>query len=484
MFRKLWIKFGLAFLLVFALLPAYPVLASNGPEIADDEAIFPVPAWTAPEGFEPLITEPAVTLYRKNYPNGTPDYMQVIFLNQGASVDLLHGILDQDREGRGAFGGNDARFNLDSLKGYWAQAQRESDSAFCVVNGSFFYMPETPTRLPFSLKVDGKIITDGFGNDQYPEQKLMLELWPDHANIRPLNGTDFYQSTAPNILAGLTEDANKRARYAVGRTFVGIQDRDSDGQFETLYILSTQTHTQSGAAGVLKEFGAQKVMMLDGGGSTQLTCQGNEYIATGRLIPQAIAVFSADEGGLEASLLSAPEKLTSGLDEVISQLWILQNSGELPWLPGEHRLIIEAGPYWAEQHFSPEETVKPGQQLQFDWELPAFDQPGTYPLTLQWYITGAGRRTESQQHHLELTVLRENPALQSAGQEAQAEWGSLQSSQLQGEFKDAQGATGDNPLSAQVEKISLRGILLVPAIIIPLGLLLFGFFRWLRSYSV
>lgn len=479
MFRKLCAQFTLALLLGFNLGPVGSVLAFHDPGKQEELSYLPAASRSIPEGFEPVLSAPAVTLYRKNYPNGTPDYVQVVLLNQGAAVDLLHGIIDHERPERGVFGGNDARFNLDSMNGFWRYAEKQNESAFCVVNGSFFYMPETPTRLPFALKVDGKVLTDGFGEDQYPDQKLMLELWDDHADIQPLSGADLYQSSAPDIIAGLTEEANKRAKYAVGRTFVGIQDQDADGQFETLFILSTQTHTQSGAAKVLKDFGAEKVMMLDGGGSTQLICQGQEYIATGRLIPQAVAVFSALPGGLEATLIEAPVKLTSGIGEVIYQEWILQNSGDLPWLAGEHRLVLEAGPYWTEQHFSPEETVQPGQKLQFSWELSPFNQPGTYSLSLNWYITGAGRQSDTWQHEQELIIFSDDPTMQSSGLPSEAEWGNPQALQSQ-----SSGEAGELTLYGQAEKISLRGMLIVPAIILPLGLLLFAFFRWLRSYSV
>ncbi len=266
------------------------------PYPAADNEYLPVPEepWTAPDGFELILSAPAVEMYRKTYPEGTPDYVQVVQLNQGAVVELMYAPLDTPRPGRGSYGGNDARFNLESIQGFWRLAERTSENAFCVSNGSFFYMEETPTRLPFPLKVDGVILTDGYALEAYPDQKLMLELWSDRADIRALDGDALYKSRAKNIIAGLTVDANKRPNYAVGRTFIGLQDRDDDGEMEVMYVLNTQTHTQSGATHILREFGAQKLMMLDGGGSTQLICQGQEYIASGRLIPQAIAIYASN----------------------------------------------------------------------------------------------------------------------------------------------------------------------------------------------
>ena len=43
---------------------------------------------------------------------------------------------------------------------------------------------------------------------------------------------------------------------------------------------------------MLRDFGADKVMMLDGGGSTQLICNHSVYVPSVRAIPQAIAVVA------------------------------------------------------------------------------------------------------------------------------------------------------------------------------------------------
>jgi hypothetical protein len=151
-------------------------------------------------------------------------------------------------------------------------------------------MPESPTRLPFTLKVDGEIVSDGYGKEQFQGKKLMLELWDDHADIRVLSREALYDSSAPNIVAGLAEDAPKNIKKYVGRTFVAVVDEDGDGLYETVLIFSTRTARQLDAASVLRSFGAHKIMMLDGGGSTQLICRDQPIIASERLIPQAIGV--------------------------------------------------------------------------------------------------------------------------------------------------------------------------------------------------
>jgi hypothetical protein len=205
-----------------------------------------------------------VWLFRKSYSNGNPDYVQVVDLRRGARLMLLHGQLTEPRPGKGSYGGDDPRMTSLALQTYWQKAAAADPYAFCVTNGGFFYMPEYPTRLAFPLKVDGEMVTEGWGIKTYPDQKLMLELWADRADIRDLTADTLHGSTAPDIVGGLAEDANKRAKYAVGRTFFGVDDRDGDGVYETVLVLNTLTARQIDAAGTLRSFGADKVMMLDG----------------------------------------------------------------------------------------------------------------------------------------------------------------------------------------------------------------------------
>jgi len=247
-----------------------------------------------PEGFQVTKSAEGIRLFKKTYKNGTPDFVQIVSLDQGASVELLHGSVTAERSGKGVFGGNDARFQSQSLKKFWNVASRLSDQVFCVTNGQFFYMPESPTRLTLPLKVDGQVITDGFGADQFIGKRLMLELWQGHADIRELSAENLYNSSAPDVIGGLSAEANRRAKDYTGRTFVGVQDRDRDGLHEILYVFNTRTARQVDADAVLRSFGAEKTMMLDGGGSTQLICQDENIITSERAIPQALAMIAGD----------------------------------------------------------------------------------------------------------------------------------------------------------------------------------------------
>lgn len=257
------------------------------------------PAPEIPDGFYLIREAPGITMYQKDYQGGSPDYVQLIDLSQGAQIVAMHGEVKEERAGKGAYGGNDARILSQSLNKYWNQLTSINPDAFCVTNGQFFYMKESPTRLPFPLKVNGEIISDGYGINEFPDQKLILELWEDRAFISSLSQESLYYSDAPNIIAGLSQTASKRIDRYVGRTFVGIDDRNVDGNYETVMIFNSSLARQVDAAGILESFGADRVMMLDGGGSTQISCQGKSYIYSERLIPQAIGVIAAPAGSTE-----------------------------------------------------------------------------------------------------------------------------------------------------------------------------------------
>lgn len=260
-----------------------------------------------PTGFEKVTAVYGAQLYRKDYQGGNPDFVQVVDLSLGAKIELLHGSIKEKREGHGAYGGDDPRILSRSLQQYWDEFTANHANPFCVVNGQFFYMPESPTRLPFPLKVDGQIVSDGFGKQQFPGQKLMLELWRGRADIRQLSKAALYSSTAPNIVAGLAEDARKAINKYVGRTFIGVVDKDGDARYETVLVFTTRSARQVDAAEVLRSFGAQKVMMLDGGGSTQMICMDKSYIASERLIPQALGV----QGGVPPSPSNKKAQISS-----------------------------------------------------------------------------------------------------------------------------------------------------------------------------
>jgi hypothetical protein len=290
------------------------ILAPNGRGYAADlrqgqSNPDPPGAIQVPDGFILVMQDAGVQLLRKDYPHGTPDYVEVIRLDQGAAIQVLHGAIAEPRTGKGVYGGADPTFFSHTIQDFWGDFSSTESDAFCVTNGQFFYMKESPTRLPFPLKVGGKVLSDGYGLKDFPDKKLMLELWNDHARITPLSEWTLYSSSAPDIVAGLAEDAPKNIKKYVGRTFVGVMDRDQDGRSETVLLFNTRSARQVDAANVLYSFGASQVMMLDGGGSTQLICRGEALITTDRYIPQALGVLAASPESEIIQALAAPDPL-------------------------------------------------------------------------------------------------------------------------------------------------------------------------------
>lgn len=340
----------------------------------------------APLDFRLLDVDRGIQLFRKDYPSGNPDFVQVIDLSQGARLELLHGQITEERPAKGSFGGPDPRFTSLDIRTYFQQASQQDPAVFCVTNGEFFYMPEYPTRLAFPLKVNDQVITEGWGIDTYPDQKLILELWEDRADIQELSQSALYGSAAPDILGGLAEEANKRAKYAVGRTFVGLADQDQDRLYETVLILNTQTALQSGAAAVLRSFGAQKVMMLDGGGSTQLLCRSGWHIRSDRPVPQAIAIFAGPPPPVQARLLRITDWPVLVEGEGFPLRMEIQNTGTLSWPAGDTELFLDAGALGFPLRLPIRGDVLPGQTAVFSDTLSTFRRAGVYQFELNWDI--------------------------------------------------------------------------------------------------
>jgi hypothetical protein len=76
---------------------------------------------------------------------------------------------------------------------------------------------------------------------------------------------------------------------------LGVADGDGDGRSEILLLYSATAATKAQAVSTLRAFGARALVMLDGGGSTQLMCAGEGYIVQSRPLPQMVAVMAAGE---------------------------------------------------------------------------------------------------------------------------------------------------------------------------------------------
>ncbi|MCL2932357.1 MAG: phosphodiester glycosidase family protein [Trichodesmium sp. MAG_R03] len=242
-------------------------------------------------GFKIISNSKGTTLYQKDL-----DYLQVIDLTQGAKIDFIYGNITDNGTKKGAYGGNDPQFERQTISQVWSNLSSENSSLFCITNGQFFRNDRnSSTALAFPVKSDGIIVSEGYaGEIEFPDEKLMLEVWNNRALISKFQPNSLQLSTAPNLIVGLQENADKGVEDQTGRTFIGVQDQDGDRLHETILIFTSKQATQPHATNVLKSFGATQVIMLDGGGSTQLICQGNNYINSPRTIPQMITISSGN----------------------------------------------------------------------------------------------------------------------------------------------------------------------------------------------
>jgi hypothetical protein len=251
-----------------------------------------------PDPFSLFTAAPGVAVYGNESEEGAEEYVQVLDLKAGARLLFWVGTIDDAGRGQGQFGGPNPRIKRYYLPDVWPALQSEQPDMLCLANGTFFRdtidgLWVDPTQLAFPLKREGRVLSEGYERRRFRRDRAMLQLWDDRAQIAPFSRSAFYASSAPNIIVGLDETARVRATEALGRTMVGLGGGDGDGTRERLFIYSGAASTQARAVAVLRAFGAQEVMMLDGGGSAQLLCEGASYIRRVRPLPQMIATLPA-----------------------------------------------------------------------------------------------------------------------------------------------------------------------------------------------
>ncbi|MGK7898129.1 MAG: phosphodiester glycosidase family protein [Xenococcus sp. (in: cyanobacteria)] len=216
------------------------------------------------------------------------NYVQIVDLSKGASVEL------RTSEDIGVGSNDSPKFARESIENAWNSFSADEPFAFSISNGAFFNTLTYEVAYPIKI---GSTVYEGYGSSE-PFPKRKLEIWNSDSRVEisdyDNNPDSVRRSSAPMAIVGLREDADKGIQSNVSRTFVGIRDRDGDGESETVLILNSKANTQPAAAQILRDFGAEEVMMLDGGGSTQMMTQDNLYVEStdnpDRSIPQTIGV--------------------------------------------------------------------------------------------------------------------------------------------------------------------------------------------------
>lgn len=235
-----------------------------------------------PSGFQPILSDTGVKVYRKNYTGGQPDFVTVVDLRAGTIRNFTGWVYDGAIERR-------------TLGTFWNDAVSQNTSsrrAKVAINGTFFSTDAVPNApIAFGLKADWWRMSYGYGLNEYPGlvRTLAFDSSYGSSSIQPYAQATF-DSGIPDVVGGLDPSANKQATSYIGRTFVGVRDDDGNGHSETVIFFSSKYATQAGAVSVLNGFGAGSKMMLDGGGSTGLTVDGTPYITPSRTIPHAIII--------------------------------------------------------------------------------------------------------------------------------------------------------------------------------------------------
>ena len=352
-------------------IPSHPTYANDLPA-------------TVPPDFVLIDSAPGVDLYRKEYAGGTPDYVLAIDLSKEAGIHLLHGAVVDAGAGTGAYGGNNPTLVRQSLQQFWDSFAEANADAVCVVNGAFFSTDTDPTTLAFPLKVDGQILSEGYGRDEFPDQKRMLELFPDQARITSLSPETLAASDAPNILTGLAENAEKDSASLIGRTFAGIDDADGNGSLETVLFISSKTSRPADAAGVLRSFGADDVIMLDGGSSAQMLCHNQPQVYSDRAIPQAVGISAGEQAAYAMKVVRQSDWEIVVKDQPLDIELTLTNAGSETWRLGEVALHNQRNDWGAGERLAMPIEVAPGANVTLDWTTPAFEKTGVF--VSQWQI--------------------------------------------------------------------------------------------------
>ena len=344
------------------------------------------PGGSIPPDFSAVLEAPAVVLYRKDNRGGNPDFVQVVNLAQGASIQSFLGSIADPGKGTGAYGRDNPEIEKQNLEEYWRDFVESNPQAFCITNGAFFSPNPNPTTLAFPVTIGGAFVSDGYEDDKYQGQKLMLELWPDRADIDQFTPEALRSSSAPNVIVGLAEDAEKRSADSTGRTFVGVADPDPEGGYRLLLVFSTKTALQRDAASVLRAFGAQEVMMLDGGSSTGLICDGTPYVSSSAEIPHALGIVTPRNRDLSLAVVNQPAWPILIEGESLEVDLEIKNTGSNTWRAGEYQLVNVKNPWGAGETMALQRDVAQGQSVSFAWSTQAFSRWGVFSSEWQMAI--------------------------------------------------------------------------------------------------
>jgi len=255
----------------------------------------------------------------------TGEYVQIIDLKKGASIEMLIGsTIDDNYECNKStneytlFGGNpNPCVQRMSQNEIWENFHSKyKQEAFSIVNGQFFnHSLPSVTKLSFSLRKDNIVISSGndglhIGNDF--NDLVALQIESDGARIRaPAKYENVFKTNntnknllAKDVIVGFRSYGTySNANYDKGtspQTIIGIGgdfDESSELYSKVLIYSSSKYVKRDRGVEVLSNFGAVSSVILDSGDSALLTVKGQKLVTgrtnstSSRPVPHAIGVF-------------------------------------------------------------------------------------------------------------------------------------------------------------------------------------------------
>lgn len=249
-------------------------------------------------GFKLQESEAGLSVYANSL-----DFVVSVDLSAGAKLNMLNGA-KVGPGARSAYGGASPELRRISAEEAMQGATKTGESVACVVNGAFFSTTKSlSSQVAFPLKANGSIASEGFAPlNKHSGQRLTLAFDQNQARILPFDKEkiiglkklpeDFaIVSLSPGV------DIDGRKNQKIGRTFVGLADRNESGAYSRLLFFVSPAATQRHAQETLRAFGAKPVAMLDGGGSSQLACKwergAKPYVKSTRKVPQFLIMTPA-----------------------------------------------------------------------------------------------------------------------------------------------------------------------------------------------
>jgi Phosphodiester glycosidase len=236
----------------------------------------PVPTTPSPT---PTVTESVVAPGIKMFANlAKKKYVVKIDLSKAELRNLTGAIAPGGKVGQLKF------------EEFWAK-NNSKNNLQVLINGTFFQTYDKPTGIAFGLKQDKRVITYGYGLNEFPDQTMVVSWSQGRISIDPYSRRTF-DGAMPNVVGALSAKAGKNADKLLPRTFIGVKDLRDDGAYRTALLFSSMGASQSEAEETLKQYGAERVAMLDGGQSTGLMVGGKVIMQPKTKLPQTIGVFS------------------------------------------------------------------------------------------------------------------------------------------------------------------------------------------------